>query len=89
MCCRRKISIPGDTIDRYLHKYREWAVRLGVELPGLDDPGKAFAPCTKGEILGLYYDTERWVWYMTEDKGRRLLASIWKVLENRRGCTMS
>ena len=45
--------------------------RLGVELPGLDDPGKAFAPCTKAEILGLYYDTERWVWYMPEDKGRR------------------
>ena len=72
-----------DTLDRYFHKYREWAVRLGVELAGLDDPGKAFAPCTKGEILGLYYDTERWVWYMPEDKGRRLLASMWKVLENR------
>ena len=70
-----------DTVNRFFMKYREWAARMGIELAGLDDPGKAFAPCTKGEILGLYYDTDKWIWYMPNDKGRRLLASMWCVLE--------
>ena len=76
-----------DVLYSYFYKYRDWAERLGIELAGLDDPGKAFAPCTKGEILGLYYDTERWVWYLPEEKGKRLLASIFDVLELR-GATL-
>ena len=77
-----------EVLYNYFYKYRDWAERLGIELAGLDDPGKAFAPCTKGEILGLYYDTERWVWYMPEEKGKRLLAFMCDVLESR-GATLA
>ena len=77
-----------ELLYNYFYKYRDWAERLGIELAGLDDPGKAFAPCTKGEILGLYYDTERWVWYMPEEKGKRLLAFMCDVLESR-GATLA
>ena len=77
-----------EVLYNYFYKYRDWAERLGIELAGLDDPGKAFAPCTRGEILGLYYDTERWVWYMPEEKGKRLLAFMCDVLESR-GATLA
>ena len=77
-----------DTLYRYFYKYRDWAERLGIELAGLDDPAKAFAPCTQGEILGLYYDTVRWVWYMPDEKGKRLLALLWEVMEMR-GATLA
>ena len=77
-----------EVLYSYFYKYRDWAERLGIELAGLDDPGKAFAPCTQGEILGLYYDTERWVWYMPEEKGKRLLAFMCDVLESR-GATLA
>ena len=70
-------------VKNYFAKYRELSKRLGVELAPLDDPGKAFPPCTKGEILGLIYDTEAWVWSLPDEKGRRLLALLWKVMKDK------
>ena len=77
-----------EVLYSYFYKYRDWVERLGIELARLDDPGKAFAPCTQGEILGLYYDTERWVGYMPEEKGKRLIAFMCDVLESR-GATLA
>ena len=71
----------GDDVwHSYFYKHRDWTERLGILIAGLEDPGKVFAPCTQGEFLGLYYDTERWVWYMPEEKGKRLLAYMCDVL---------
>ena len=70
-------------VDTFFQKYRELASRMDVELAPLDDPGKAFFPCSKGEILGLMYDSETWTWSIPLDKARRLLALLWKVLQNK------
>ena len=68
-------------VKEFFEVYRSYAKRMGVELASLDDPGKAFAPCKQGEILGIEYDTQSWTWRMPQDKGQRLLALMWKVLE--------
>ena len=78
------VGAAGDTlVDEFFQKYRETAARMNVELAPLDDPGKAFLPCTKGEILGLVYDSESWTWSLPLDKARRLLALLWSVLRDR------
>ena len=78
------VGAAGDTlIDVFFQKYREMAARMNVELAPLDDTGKAFFPCTKGEILGLMYDSESWTWSLPLDKARRLLALLWSVLRDR------
>ena len=69
-----------DVLHSYFCKYRDWTEILGIVLAKLDDPGKVFAPYTQGEFLGLYYNTERSVWYMPVEKGKRLLAYMCNVL---------
>ena len=69
----------------YFTTYRKLSRRLGVELAPMDDPGKAFSPCTKGEILGLIYDTVAWTWSLPEEKGKRLLALMWRVMKEKGG----
>ena len=69
---------PG--IFKYLKCYRDIAARIEVKLASEDDPSKAFAPCNKGELLGIIYDGVKGLWMMPEDKGCRLLASIGEAL---------
>ena len=76
-----------EMIETYFMKYREVAEILGVELAGLEDPGKAFAPTTRGEVLGIMYDTRMWSWWIPEDKGNMFLALMWDIMEGR-GATM-
>ena len=72
-----------EMIETYFMKYREVAGILGVELAGLEDPGKAFAPTTRGEVLGIMYDTKTWSWWVPEDKGTMFLALMWNIMEGR------
>ena len=36
-----------DILYSYFNKYREWSVRMRIELAGLHDPGKAFGTCQR------------------------------------------
>jgi hypothetical protein len=40
--------------------YRAVAAKIGVQLALMDDPDKAFLPCTAGVVLGVHYDTVTW-----------------------------
>jgi hypothetical protein len=61
--------------------YREVAADIRVRLAPLDDPDKAFSPCTRGVVLGVEYDTGAWTWAIPAEKVARLVAQIRNVLE--------
>ena len=63
---------------RFYDCYGEVCDKIGVRLATVDDPDKAFGPSTDGIVLGVCYDTERWVWYLREDK----ISIILNMLEN-------
>ena len=62
---------------KFFNTYREVCAEIGVELADTADPDKAFAPCTAGMILGVFYDTNEFVWSLREDK----LSIIMNMLE--------
>ena len=67
--CSKKGSA---VLMKYREEYRGVSKRVGVMLASEDNPRKAFPPSTRGEILGLNYDTEAWTWNMTDTKRERL-----------------
>ena len=61
---------------RFFNTYREVCANIGVELADTADPDKAFSPSTEGMVLGVFYDTNEFVWSLREDKLSRILNMI-------------
>ena len=68
-------------LHRFDAEFSIVAKELGVQLAPRSDPDKSFAPCKKGVIFGIYYDTENWVWSMPQDKLCRLLHALQEAIE--------
>ena len=70
----------GDgTVTKFEQAYREIADKVGVSLADGSDPEKAFSCTSKGRVLGISYDLERWVWWLADDKLTPLLHMLDKV----------
>ena len=67
---------PGGRLNEFRLAYQRVAAQIGVRLASEDDPEKAFAPCTRGTVLGIRYDTERWTWEIPAEKLGRLNEQI-------------
>ena len=61
---------------------REVCSRIGVRLAPDDDPEKAFDAATSGVILGLSYDTRKWLWTFSPSKITRLEIQLHTILDN-------
>lgn len=70
--------------SRALHEldraYQWVAAEIGVQLAPRDDPGKSFAPCHSGVILGVEYDTVSWTWAIPKERLDRLLCALHDIL---------
>ena len=50
----------GKLVEKFDKAYIEVADKLGVALASRDDPDKSFAPTTRGQVLGIWYDSDDW-----------------------------
>ena len=77
-------AAPAHSTDLHrLDESYQWvADRLGVKLAPRDDPEKSFAPCHKGVILGVEYDTISWTWSIPQVRLDRILLSLFDMLES-------
>ena len=71
----------GKHIGEYYKKYLWVCSQVGVSLAGTDNPDKAFAPTTRGQLLGIFYDTVLWIWWLSEEKIRRYTNDIVDLLK--------
>jgi hypothetical protein len=78
VCAAAAAGLEG--IFKFERMYREVAEEIGVKLAGYEDEEKAFAPCTRGVVLGVEYDTVAWTWAIPQDKLIRLVVQIKGVL---------
>jgi hypothetical protein len=66
--------------DRALHQLDEQlqqtAAEIGIKLASREDPDKSFAPCKRGVVFGVEYDTENWTWSIPEEKRARLIITL-------------
>ena len=58
------------------------AAQVGVQLAPRDDKDKSFGPSKQGVILGVWYDTEAWVWGVPPEKLHRLRHLLIEALES-------
>ena len=72
----------SNMIDRFDECFNELAGDLGIKLAPRDDPEKSFAPCQKGVVLGIEYDSITWSWALPHVKLIRLLHTIKFALES-------
>ena len=63
-------SQDGVMIWRFYRQYQDVCRRVGVQLQEADDAGadKAFSPTTKGSMLGIWFCTVTWRWWISEEK---------------------
>ena len=54
---------------------------MGVQLAPIDDREKSFGPSKQGVVLGVWYNTEAWVWGIPAEKLHRLRSLIKEALE--------
>ena len=47
-------------------RYRYIVAECGISLADESKPDKAFAPAVKEEILGIWYELEKWTWKMDD-----------------------
>ena len=72
----------SDTIWKFDQAYREVAEIVGISLADRSDRDKSFAPSTKGQVLGVDYDTEAWTWTIRQDKLIRIQHMIREALDS-------
>ena len=70
------------TIWDFDKAYREVCENVGISLADRSDKDKSFAPTTKGQVLGVDYDTEAWTWNIRQDKLIRILYMIREALDS-------
>ena len=61
--------------------FSEVAESLGVRLAPRDDPEKSFGPSSSGNVLGVFYDLEDWVWAIPQGKLIRIMYTLKDVIE--------
>ena len=72
----------SDMIWKFDKAYREVAEAVGISLADRKDADKSFAPTTKGQVLGVDYDTEAWTWTIRQDKLIRIMHMIKEALDS-------
>jgi hypothetical protein len=71
----------GTKIWEFYKKYLWVCSQVGVSLAGTENPDKAFAPTTCGQVLGIYFDTVKWIWWLSGEKIRRYSNDIVDLLK--------
>ena len=61
--------------------YHEVCEHVGVSLADRSDKDKSFAPTTRGQVLGVDYDTESFTWTIREDKMIRMLHMLKEAID--------
>jgi hypothetical protein len=57
-------------------QFQATAAEIGVKLASRDDPDKSFAPCKRGVVFGVDYDTDNWCWSIPDEKRARLIVTL-------------
>jgi hypothetical protein len=65
-----------DSLAKFVDAYRKIAADVGVQLAPTTDPEKAFDGATSGVVLGVHYDTVKWIWAIPTEKLARVLSQL-------------
>ena len=67
-------------VRRFEIEYRRLCKAIGVRLAGNDYDGKTFSVSRMGEVLGIMYNLDSWLWWIPEAKALRLIAELKQIV---------
>ena len=69
-------------VEEFYSTYRQVCSEVGVSLQEPRDAAedKAFGPTTRGSMLGVWFDTVKWIWWVAEDKVIRYVHGLQNML---------
>ena len=72
----------GVQVNHFYTKYLEVCGEVGVVLqkPSASSEDKAFAPTRRGSLLGVWFCTETWTWWLSEEKRNRYCNDLAELL---------
>jgi hypothetical protein len=65
-----------DSLRKLDDQFHKTAAEIGIKLASRDDPDKSFAPCKRGVVFGVDYDTHNWSWSIPDEKRARLIITL-------------
>ena len=68
----------GELVENFDKGYSRVAEMLGIQLAPRDDPDKSFAAATRGQVLGVWFDSKNWTWWISDEK----LSTILNMLKD-------
>ena len=70
-------------LQQFYDKYWEVCELVGVSLQKPQDASqdKAFGPTTCGSMLGIWFDSVKWIWYVSEEKVLRYCNDLSDMLD--------
>ena len=70
-------------VNKFYDTYREICSDTGVSLQEPRDAAedKAFGPTQRGSMLGVWFDTNEWIWWIANDKVVRYVHSLQNMLK--------
>ena len=72
-----------DVLIRFDETFAWVANQVGIQLAPRDDKEKSFGPSQQGVVLGVWYDTQNWVWGIPAEKLHRLRILLKEALESK------
>ena len=66
---------------RFDEAYHRVCGELGIGLVSREDKEKCFGPSTQGVVLGIFYDSVAWVWWLGEEKFAIIMNMLYKVIK--------
>ena len=67
-------------LEKYFVHYREVCNKLGVKVSPTDNSSKSFESSQSGEVLGIFFQTRTMTWSFPEEKRRKLILLVTKVI---------
>ena len=70
-------------LENFYRTYCAICKDIGISLADTADPDKAFSPTTKGQMLGIDFDTDKWIWWLSTKKLDRYVCDIQGLIKVR------
>ena len=71
-----------ELMESFVNTHRAVCQRVGVKLAPETDKEKAFSCETKGTVLGVIYDTNRWTWNLDSEKVKITLHDLYDMMHS-------
>mgnify|MGYP001198164154 CR=1 FL=1 len=69
-------------VKAWYRAYEDVCAYIEVRLAGVENPAKACAPASCGQLLGINVNLDNWTWNLDQNKANKILVLLFLILQN-------